>query len=170
MTPNCIDSDWAVPQVSGRVLFPPDVRYGRKVVKPRFGGWNLQNVQFVKPATLESYCVACMMPHNKYLEQDMAVRFSPFRAPLCSAGWWMLGDWQCCPRIKQSLVICWAADGQNKCAGKAMHLRWHVLLILYTRVLCLKRREPWLLVENILKGSSGLGNVCRPFSLSSLGS
>ena len=61
-------------QVSGRILDAPRVKYASsKVVQPRFGGWNLQNVQFVNPASLESYGIACMAPYNQNTESAFLV-------------------------------------------------------------------------------------------------
>jgi hypothetical protein len=78
-------------QVGARVLPPPEVQYGAQksggygrqssggnnIVRPHNGGWDLRNVQFLTPATLESYGIACMAPFNRNLDHDLSVSPPP---------------------------------------------------------------------------------------------
>ncbi len=77
------------------MLRPPEVQYGaqksssgygrqpqgggggNKVVTPHNGGWDLRNVQFLDPAAMDSYGIACMAPRNMTLERDLMVCASP---------------------------------------------------------------------------------------------
>lgn len=70
-------------QVDARILEPPKVEYGARgaapgretTVRPHQGSWDLRGVQFSKPATLNSYGIACLTAPDRRQEQDLLVRF-----------------------------------------------------------------------------------------------